>query len=216
MKFKFAAINPQTKVKMYNKERKLIRKLNTSRNHKLWSPNKDLVDSIKKLDKVRSSDITELKKTIKKRLIALHGGQYCFFCNKEIENMRLLHIEHILPKANYSYLTFSTINLTLACDVCNMDYKKQKIYLRNANSNYRGCTFSIVHPYLDNVDDHLDYSGFIVGVNNQSIKGANTINEFKLNREELLKARIIELFFIKEVDGDLLDLVRDTLTNNYN
>jgi hypothetical protein len=62
-----------------------------------------------------------------------------------------------------------------------------------AAPNYVNCEFSLVHPYLDSVDDHLvgTYAGGsqrVKAPSGRTTKGRQTIAEFKLHNPNYLAA----------------------------
>lgn len=137
----------------------------------------------------------ELKTKIKNELKKLHG-EYCSYCGT---SLRILGVnydsnsqrDHILPKEKYRHFTFEMKNIALACARCNgLDYKSSNDYCSNYNDNYDFIKTSIVHPYLDNIENHIEIDGIGVAcVLNNSEKAINTINEFDINDEALVVLR---------------------------
>ncbi|WP_139205377.1 hypothetical protein [Plantibacter sp. MMLR14_011] len=82
--------------------------------------------------------------------------------------------------------TYEPLNLFLSCDSCNSKIKKNfDPLLRPFPTNYRKARFTIIHPYLDRVRDHMT-GGYTGGANKPSApvshteKGSATIERFRL------------------------------------
>ncbi|MDM5131872.1 hypothetical protein OB962_12865 [Aeromonas piscicola] len=137
----------------------------------------------------------ELKTKIKNELKKLNG-EYCSYCGT---SLRVLGVnydsnsqrDHILPKEKYRHFTFEMKNIALACARCNgLDYKSSNDYCSNYNDNYDFIKTSIVHPYLDDIENHIEINDIGVAcVLNNSEKAINTINEFDINDEALVVLR---------------------------
>lgn len=65
-------------------------------------------------------------------------------------------VEHIAHKAKYGQFVFTPENLAYACKNCNQTYKGQTDVVVHVDANYKLCRFTIVHPYLDDVDHFFD------------------------------------------------------------
>lgn len=147
---------------------------------------------------LKSSDIEKIKNHIKNYL-AINQGDRCAYCGNKFNITSAPEIEHIAAKGGaietiYPEFTFTPLNLVLACHLCNSPIKKgKKKVIKNLVQNYSHCTFTIIHPYFDDPEDHLqehinnDGTGIIYGY--KSLKGKNTIDMFKLNKEVQIKAR---------------------------
>ena len=69
------------------------------------------------------------------------------------------HIEHIVPKGLHGEYTFEPLNLVSSCASCNSPGKKGESETVRTPLATRYCDnqFLIVHPYLDNPEDHIKY-----------------------------------------------------------
>lgn len=95
-------------------------------------------------------------------------------------------IEHFAPKGLNPEFTFHPKNLFSACSCCNSSSVKGENPTLGipSTSKYKNNNFLIVHPYIDNPDDHLKYKDpekTIFDLPNCSAKGRNTINFFNWN-----------------------------------
>lgn len=67
-------------------------------------------------------------------------------------------IEHLAPKGLYRDFTFEPLNLSVTCVRCNntsIKGEKDTIKTKPVKKGYKNNDFVIVHPYLDNVDEHI-------------------------------------------------------------
>lgn len=97
-------------------------------------------------------------------------------------------MDHVAPKGTglYPQWTFEPLNLIITCHSCNSVFKHEYDSVNLESSIYEKCTFFIVHPYLDSVDDHLvgTYAGEDDEVEaplSKSPKGRKTIEMFHLD-----------------------------------
>lgn len=93
----------------------------------------------------------------------------------------------------YPQWTFEPLNLVISCHVCNSVFKHEFDSVDAEASSYVDCTFFLVHPYLDSVDDHLvgTYAGGDEEVGAPSAvtsKGRKTIELFCLDDPNYLAA----------------------------
>lgn len=74
-------------------------------------------------------------------------------------------------------------------------------------------TFEIIHPYLDNLHNHLDVSDAVLRVKNNSAKGRKTIDEFDLNDEFNMGIRAGHIYRqrYETANGPLLRLLARTI-----
>ncbi len=134
---------------------------------------------------------------------------YCIYCGLLFnENAQR---EHILPKETYPQYAFEPQNLVLACARCNgFQYKHTKDYAIPPVDliDYASNEFEIIHPYLDNIHEHLDTSNVVIRIINSSAKGYKTRDEFDLNNEYNISYRST---LASNRDGMLLNI----LNGNY-
>lgn len=119
----------------------------------------------------------------------------CAFCALEIgvdTGNRSDDIEHIAPRKIYAEWTFESLNLVLACEVCNRRRKKVFDSVEVKNATYSQCTFKLVHPYFDQISDHI-VGGYVADLCAPSIpvarsdKGRATIKLFNLASADRLR-----------------------------
>ncbi|MGF7218255.1 uncharacterized protein (TIGR02646 family) [Spirosoma lacussanchae] len=159
----------------------------------------------------------------------------CCFCETHISHVLHGDVEHFRPKAGYQidehqplqkpgyyWLAYDFANLFFCCQICNQVYKKNYFPLadesRRAGSHrddYREEDSLILHPALDNIDDHLIFEAEIIKPKNGSRQGAETIKRTGLNRELLLKERLEHLKKLRLLEkaitrqgGELADEIR--------
>jgi len=125
-----------------------------------------------------------IKARIKNKLLAIQG-KYCIYCGIHFDIVGTAQREHIAHKGKYPQFTFTNQNIALACSYCNgFEKKSTKNVLSKIKTNYRDCKFSIIHPYFDIFDEHIelafDGANISLSEKNNSIKGRNTIEMFKL------------------------------------
>jgi len=159
----------------------------------------------------REPEIKCFKEVAKKQLQLYQKGK-CAYCGLLLAT-RTPELEHIAPKGGairpkHTEYMFLPINLVMACRDCNSPKRKgMKDTIITKEKYYFQCEFSIVHPYLDNVDEYfyfIRYSridGGIIpipkkGLSQQRIaKAINTIKMFGLNTEEKILLRAQEKYY---------------------
>ena len=125
-----------------------------------------------------------IKTRIKNKLLKIQGS-YCIYCGIHFSIVGTAQREHIAHKAKYPQFTFTNQNIALACSYCNGFEKKSKQnVVSKLRAKYSDCEFSIIHPYFDPFNDHIEltFDGANVALSekNNSLKGRNTIKMFKL------------------------------------
>jgi uncharacterized protein (TIGR02646 family) len=140
--------------------------------------------------------INQIREFIKEALIESQG-KVCAYCGGRLDVTSGIQIEHIAPKGNgrYPQFMFHPTNLTLACSLCNGFEKKEKKEhfktIGKLEENYEDCYFNIVHPYLDNPEDHyeLGINHLGITIKSKTLKGQKSIAVFKLDEEPQTNAR---------------------------
>jgi uncharacterized protein (TIGR02646 family) len=127
---------------------------------------------------------SDIKQKIKDQLQIIQDN-YCAYCGIHFEIVGISEREHIANKAKYPQFTFLRDNLVLACRFCNGPIKKgSKNTILTLNKSYQNCDFTIIHPYLDDFHDHIEFSlqGSLMFFSAKlgSSKGVETIKMFKL------------------------------------
>jgi uncharacterized protein (TIGR02646 family) len=139
--------------------------------------------------------IKEIKESIRSQLLLIQKNKCCY-CGLQLWQTSANEIEHIAPKASrikaYPEFAFTKMNLALACELCNGIHRKWEtdtIWIYNAQYNF--CTFKLVHPYLDNPDNHYGwvYNSTKVVMSHKTLKGQYSISLFGLNEIPRIEAR---------------------------
>lgn len=125
-----------------------------------------------------------IKYRIKTKLLSIQG-KYCIYCGMHFEMVGTSQREHIADKGRYPQFTFTNKNIALACAYCNgFEKKSSQNVVKKINKEYQKCEFSIVHPYFDSFENHIELSfdgaDISLSKKNNSVKGENTIKIFKL------------------------------------
>ncbi len=127
----------------------------------------------------------------------------CAYCGARLHEQRP-HRDHIAPKSPHYRWTFWPINLVLACYCCNVDRKNGFDTVDVLAKSYRRTTFNIVHPFLDDPADHLNFDladkSILVQPKNASAKGAKTIELFGLMEPERAKQRAKDALLDDDID----------------
>lgn len=126
---------------------------------------------------------------------------YC--CNRLLGEQP--HRDHIAPKgANlHPEFTFEARNLVLACYYCNSERKGETDTVVAKSLQYALCQFTIVHPILDDPEEHLQFVGhrgeILIQTVNGSVRGQTTIDLFDLASANQSKARAKDALFDEDV-----------------
>lgn len=119
---------------------------------------------------------------------------YCAFC-EGLVNEGDAPIEHISPKGLTPDFVFEPQNLVVSCTRCNSPkIKGEKATIIGAvNPVYANNSFCIVHPRLDNPNQHIlfqDTDRTVFDEPNCSQKGQDTISFFQWNNLNAYRARV--------------------------
>lgn len=143
-----------------------------------------------------------------KKAVMDHGldvqDHKCAWCEARVGEQvrRTPHRDHIAPKELYGKWTFLPINIVVACEACNGFAVKCAVDTVKAEAdNYEDCEFRIVHPYLDDPDEHIDFVQedkrvLMVGLTD---KGSWTITNMKLDGTSATVRRAFESV-LNEID----------------
>jgi uncharacterized protein (TIGR02646 family) len=97
-----------------------------------------------------------VKNEISKKLLAMHGFR-CVYCERRFIGIGN-QVEHFAPKKHNPEFSFECTNLFYSCTFCNSNaLKGQKPTVAVPDQYYSNCTFSILHPWRDNPNDHIIY-----------------------------------------------------------
>lgn len=138
----------------------------------------------------------DLKKRVREHL-RIQQSNRCAFCRLRISRSQFYpHLEHIVPKDRRPEFTFLPINLAWCCQRCNFGKGTNNTLTTPNLPNYPtdSIGFNIVNPYHDHFLQHFDLiEDLILVVKDDSEKGSNTYDFYKLNRIELAEDRAYEL-----------------------
>ena len=159
---------------------------------KLGVPKYEDWDSGKQVNK-------EIKKEIRKQLLTFQKDK------------------HIAPRHKYPQFEYTAKNLAMSCQHCNSSSKKgRKDTVNTYNTNYNNCTFTIIHPYLDDVDHFLESEGAIIRIRpglakNEKVKAKNTLDMFELCEIVQVEARKKDLVYEEWKQKHVVDDEREKL-----
>ena len=170
----------------------------------------DGVPTAQKLWKRNDGRYREFKNSVTETMKATQSNR-CAYCGIRFYEKRP-HRDHIAPKSPHFRWTFWPLNLVLACYCCNVDCKGEIDTVDVVAPSYRRSAFNIVHPFLDDPAEHLDFEldekAILVSAKNGSAKGKRTIDLFNLMHPERAKQRAKDLLFDEDV-GHLHGVTRD-------
>lgn len=136
-----------------------------------------------------SEDLAPIRKTIRTFYRQEQSG-ICAYCKNNVSLVATdnAHIEHIAPKSLHLNFIFEPKNLCVVCADCNTIKRNQEVLNQIPDTLPRTFTryprssqsFRIVHPHIDNYDDHILIKGRIYI--DKTAKGHFTIGACKLNR----------------------------------
>ena len=140
---------------------------------------------------------------------------YCAFCEGRLEKGTTA-IEHIVPKGRHREFTYEPENLVSACGRCNSKAVKgeKETLIEPLNPIYSLNRFKIVHPVLDEPDEHIvfnDEDRIFFDVNNCSQLGKDTIKFFKWEEINATEKRVISAF-IRKQPSNIVKLVEEIST----
>lgn len=147
-----------------------------------------------------NQDIKAIKTKIRQQLEAAQS--VCSYCGLKLGGTSKGEIDHIAPKNQNKHpeFTFTLQNLTLACHNCNFSGKKgQKETLSRKINIYIGCEFLLVHPYLDDPNQHYEWTDneieLLIQVRNNSPKALFSIKMFGLDEPRMNELRAQQVRF---------------------
>lgn len=108
------------------------------------------------------------------------GVQHCMYC----ENSEGTDIDHFRPRSRYPRLAFRWENYLLACSGCNSNHKRD-LFPRDPATGRR----LLIDPTRDDPRRHLTLSPSTGLYAHRTLRGANSITVFGLNRPTLATAR---------------------------
>ena len=140
----------------------------------------------------------------------------CAYC-ESILRKGGVQIEHISPKSLTPDFVYEPDNLVVSCGCCNSPAIKghEPIIEGGVEPIYRYNTFRIVHPRLDNPDDHIKYQDderILLDIPRCSNKGRSTIDFFQWNGYSANLARATNAWMRKNMPIDLAELILEIST----
>lgn len=166
-------------------------------------------DSGKKINKA-------IKESIKRQLL-LWQDEKCVYCGLKLGGTSREEIEHIAPRHLYPEFEYTTKNLAMSCQFCNSSSKKgRKDTIDIKNAYYNKCTFTIVHPYYDDVDHFFESKGAIICIcsgltSSEKEKAQNTMDMFGLCESHHVEARAMQLLWEVQMNGCTFDEAHERL-----
>lgn len=171
---------------------------------------------------------SDFKRTF--RLVAMKRQLgYCAYCSAEIgdDARNDADIEHFAHKSLYPQWAFEVRNLFLTCKYCNQKRKGRFDTVIFQSPVYESCYFALVHPYLDNVGDHIE--GGFLSLNDEpsiprprTLKGLRTIRLFRLDTVATLKIwlriyrDLLAQQHMDEAEKKLYELAKEELSDYSN
>lgn len=140
----------------------------------------------------------------------------CAYCETLLQKGENF-IEHFAPKGLYRDYTFLPLNLTVSCGRCNStSIKGERDTIKNkpAQKQYRNNDFTIVHPYLDNTDEHIvfdDDTRTTFDKDKCSEKGLATIDFFQWDAIDARLKRLNESPY-RLTDEEVIEMIRTIST----
>lgn len=166
-------------------------------------------DSGKKINKA-------IKESIKRQLV-LWQDEKCVYCGLKLGGTSREEIEHIAPRHLYPEFEYTTKNLAMSCQFCNSSSKKgRKDTIDIKNAYYNKCTFTIIHPYYDDVDHFFESKGAIICIcsgltSSEKEKAQNTMDMFGLCESHHVEARAMQLLWEVQMNGCTFDEAHEKL-----
>ncbi|OAN99987.1 hypothetical protein A8B75_19185 [Sphingomonadales bacterium EhC05] len=147
-----------------------------------------------------------------KSVIMAHGlavqDSRCVWCTLKIseEGHRTAHRDHIAPKGQYNQWTFLPVNLAIACEYCNGFKVKGELNTVSVPADqYNHSEFLIVHPYLDDTNNHIRFvdntAGYPILIEGISERGVWTIEKMALASPYITKLRAQDFVFARETEA---------------
>ncbi|QGG41047.1 HNH endonuclease [Aeromicrobium yanjiei] len=118
--------------------------------------------------------------------LRLETARKCAYCESSLGSVSFAHVEHIVPKSLHPELAHEWVNLTLACEICNVGKDK-----------YWSAENPVLNPYIDDISASLTFLGDFVGAPLGDVRGSVTINLCGLNRLDLIRDRTNRLIAVK-------------------
>lgn len=107
----------------------------------------------------------------------------------------------------------------MSCQFCNSSSKKGRkdtVTVGSKNIYYNKCTFTIVHPYFDDVDHYFESEGAIIRISSgltsdEEVKARNTLDMFGLSESCHVEERAKQLLWETVMKERTLDEANEIL-----
>lgn len=139
----------------------------------------------------------------------------CCYCGLMIgkDAKRRKERDHFAPDSVHSEFRFLPMNIVLSCSVCNgLETKRDIDTITGKEAVYEDCTFSIIHPRLDDIHEHIEFvgkGGNIPLVKNASQKGQSHISLFDLDHPVQISLRASEKLAREELPDVEAEVIRE-------
>jgi uncharacterized protein (TIGR02646 family) len=153
------------------------------------------------------NDVKAIMEDIHDQLLQIQSNDCCY-CGLKVNEGGRAEIDHIakhggLKRPAYIEFLFTPQNLAISCQYCNSSSKKgQTDVLENVDlTNYRNCTFNIVHPYFDDPSIHYEWTNgrYRILISALSDKGKYSVELFELASEGHTMARAKQAMFERKL-----------------
>ncbi|GAB4011160.1 hypothetical protein GCM10028808_23940 [Spirosoma migulaei] len=144
-----------------------------------------------------------------KQQLMLDQHDKCCFCEANITPNSYGDVEHFRPKAGftktrteklnrpgYYWLVYDWDNLFFSCQICNQRFKKNYFPLEdetkravNHTLDYREESPLLLHPSIDNPEDHITFNRHVPVPVSKSKRGEVSITSFGIDRPALNNVR---------------------------
>ncbi len=157
----------------------------------------------------------DIKRHVSKHCLE-HQRCKCAYCETLLQKGGNF-IEHFAPKGLYREFTFEPQNLCVACGRCNstsIKGERDTISSKPVRNRYIDNEFTIVHPYLDNTDEHIvfdDDTRTTFDKERCSEKGIATIDFFQWDAIDARLKRLKESPY-RLTDEEVIELIRTIST----
>lgn len=111
--------------------------------------------------KSRAADVKNFKAILDRMLKISQDGK-CAYCGLMMgkKYRRKLERDHFALDSIYQEFRFCPNNLVAACSVCNgLEVKKATNTISAMGNTYEESSFTIIHPRLDDINDHIEFCG---------------------------------------------------------
>ena len=161
-------------------------------------------DRPEKWDKSRTNAIKGFRSEVMRHGMEVQDSR-CAWCTLPVGAVgrRTAHRDHIAPKRKYQKWTFHAKNLVVVCEYCNgFSIKLDLDTVDREGQDYDATVFWIVHPYLDQPEQHIGFLEQVgdepgVVVEGLTTKGHWTIEKLQLKSSGLTLERAKELLFYR-------------------